>query len=295
MGRSSKDVWDADGSTNLLSFAPEKLKVVSDPTHPLFDERSTLPIDEMMVRNIQAFGVLEPVIVTRDAETGDVLVVDGRQRVRHALIANERLSAAGLPPLLVPASTRKGDDPATLMGIMVATNEVRQADPPMIRAAKMQRLKNLGRDEGAIALTFGVNKLTVSNTLALLDCSKAVRDAVESGKIGVTEARTLSKLKPAEQSAKVRELIEATAGKTGHAKARAKRAVVQGDTKPKMKSRKEIEARLHESGAALATASMQGTDVTYRALEVATLQWVLGGVPAEPEKDTRTAPLLESA
>ena len=104
MGRSSKDVWDADGSTNLLSFAPEKLKVVSDPTHPLFDERSTLPIDEMMVRNIQAFGVLEPVIVTRDAETGDVLVVDGRQRVRHALIANERLSAAGLPP---PAGARQ--------------------------------------------------------------------------------------------------------------------------------------------------------------------------------------------
>jgi len=151
---------------------------------------------------------------------------------------------------------------------------VRQADPPMIRAAKMQRLKNLGRDEGAIALAFGVNKLTVSNTLALLDCSKAVRDAVESGKIGVTEARTLSKLKPAEQSAKVRELIEATAGKTGHAKARAKREIVQADAKPKMKTRKEIEVEYRR------LAAITTQDQTYSIGRMDMLIWVLGGAPA---------------
>ena len=203
------------------------------------------------------------------------------------MAANERLSAAGLPTLLVPASTRKGDDPATLMGIMVATNEVRQADPPMIRAAKMQRLKNLGRDEEAIALAFGVNKLTVTNTLSLLDCSKAVRDAVENGQIGVTEARALSKLKPAEQSAKVRELIEATAGKTGHAKAKAKRAIVQADARSRLKTRKEIEAQYAES---LSVEPEAGR--VYRSA----LAWVLGGAPAEPSSiDTRTLPLFESA
>jgi len=281
MGRSSKDVWDADGSTNLLSFAPEKLKIVTDPAHPLFDERINLPIDEMMVRNIQAFGVLEPVIVTRDLETGDVLVVDGRQRVRHALVANERLERAGLPTLLVPASTRKGDDSATLMGIMVATNEVRQADPPMVRAAKMQRLKNLGRDDEQVALAFGVNKLTVQNTLALLECSKAVRDAVESGQIGVTEARVLSKLKPTEQSAKVRELIEATAGKTGHAKAKAKRAIVQADARPRLKTRKEIESDYVLQSSAKETG--------YRDGYLAALAWVLGGAPDQPQVDDRTA------
>lgn len=161
MGRSSKEVYGADGSTNLLSFAPEKLKIVTDPAHPLYDERHALPVDDATVRNMMAFGVLEPIIITLDTESGDVLVVDGRQRVKNAAEANRRLHAEGRPLLLVPATTRKGDSAAVLFGVMVATNELRQADPPLVRAAKMQRLKNLGQDDDAVALAFGVNKLTV--------------------------------------------------------------------------------------------------------------------------------------
>lgn len=218
MGRSSREVYGADGSTNLLSFAPEKLKIVTDKAHPLYDERHALPVDDATVRNMMAFGVLEPIIVTLDTETGEVLVVDGRQRVKNALEANKRLHAEGRPTLLVPATTRKGDNAATLFGVMVATNELRQADPPLVRAAKMQRLKNLGQDDDAVALAFGVNKLTVQNTLSILDCSKPVQRAVEQGFIAMADARYLSRLTPAQQSAKVEEIVKATVGKEGHAR-----------------------------------------------------------------------------
>lgn len=289
MGANSKTTYGADGSTSLLSFYPEKLTIVTDPVHPLYDERINLPLDDAMVRNIQTFGVLEPIIVTRDTNTGEVLVIDGRQRVRHALEANRRLHSAGLPLLLVPATTRKGDNAATLFGVMVATNELRQADPPLVRAAKMQRLKNLGQDDAAVALAFGCTTKTVEATLCLLDCSKTVQKAVEGGLIGISDVKYLSRLTPAQQAAKVEEIVKGVVGKEGHARARAKREIVQGKPQaPKTKTRAQIEAKLKE------VSDCGPLDASERQGWRAALEWMLGGA-VEPEVDTRTQPLFEEA
>ena len=288
MGANSKTTYGADGSTSLLSFYPEKLTIVTDPEHPLYDERHKLPFDEATVRNMMAFGVLEPIIVTRDPDSGAVLVVDGRQRVKNAAEANRRLDAQGSPLLLVPATTRKGDNAAMMMGVMVATNELRQADPPLVRAAKMQRMKNLGQDDEAVALAFGVTTKTVEATLCLLDCSKPVQRAIEQNFIGINDAKYLSRLTPDQQRAKVEELVKAVVGKEGHARAKAKRQVLTTSDKPaapKTKGRKEITAKLKE-----AKAVADPTSVLDGWIEC--LEWVLG-TSAEPEKDTKTRDLVD--
>ncbi len=292
MGRNSKDVYGADGSTSLLSFYPDKLTIVTDPAHPLYDERVKLPLDEAMILNMMAFGVIVPIVVTRNPDTEEILVIDGRQRTRHALEANRRLVEQGRPPLLVPATTRKGDNDATLMGLSVATNELRQADPPLVRAAKMQRMKAIGQDDDAVAIAFGVDRKTVQNTLALLDCSRPVQKAVEGGFIGMRDALYLSRLTPEQQRDKVAEIVKATVGKEGHARAKAKREVIHAGTpkaeRPKLKTRAQIEAKYHE-----AKAVADPTSVLDGWMEC--LEWILGGKPAEPEKDTKTKPLFEEA
>ncbi|HBZ8892853.1 TPA: hypothetical protein MNB12_005465, partial [Klebsiella pneumoniae] len=53
---------------NVLNFEPENLHLVTDKTHPLYDERVHLPIEEGMVLNIAELGVLEPIIVWKDPE-----------------------------------------------------------------------------------------------------------------------------------------------------------------------------------------------------------------------------------
>lgn len=63
MAKDSKLVYGASGKTNVLAFEPEKLHLVTDKTHPLYDERIHLPISEAMVLNIMDQGVLEPIIV----------------------------------------------------------------------------------------------------------------------------------------------------------------------------------------------------------------------------------------
>jgi ParB family chromosome partitioning protein len=231
MAKDSKVVYGASGKTNVLTFEPESLHLVTDKTHPLYDERVHLPIDEGMVLNIKELGVLEPIIVWKDPETGLTCVVVGRQRVKHTLEANKL-------PLLVPGVVKRGS--ANQMAkYMVSENEIRRPDTPLGRAKKMSDALDRGLDEDDIAVLFGCSVQTVRATLSLLDATQAVREAVEAGTVTVTQARQLGTLPPEEQREKVREIESATAGTTGHEKARRQRQIL-GEAKPRLKTRKEI-------------------------------------------------------
>ncbi|PQP06938.1 hypothetical protein C5615_38250 [Burkholderia cepacia] len=84
MSRNSIAACVAAGKRNVLFFDPDALTLITDPAHPLFDRRALLPFDEARVRNIRYRGVLETILVNRDPQTGEVVVVDGRRRVIHA-------------------------------------------------------------------------------------------------------------------------------------------------------------------------------------------------------------------
>ena len=161
MAKNSIDAYGASGKTNVLMFEPENLHLVTDKSHPLYDERIHLPISEAMVLNIMDQGVLEPIIVWKDPESGLACVVDGRQRVRHTLEANKRLSKEGKEPLLVPAVTKRGSA-VRMAQAMVSANEIRQADTPLGRAKKMADALERGHDEDDLALMFGVSVQAVS-------------------------------------------------------------------------------------------------------------------------------------
>lgn len=258
MAKNSTEAYGASGKTNVLNFEPERLHLVTDRSHPLYDERIHLPLDEYMVLSIMDHGVFEPIIVWKDPETGLSCVVAGRQRVKHTIEANKRLLKEGKKPLLVPAVVRRGS--AVRMGqVMISENEIQRADTPLGRAKKMADALQRGHDEQDLTLMFGVGVQTIRATLALLDATQAVKDAVESGDITVTQARQLANLSPDEQREKVKEVEEATAGTKGHEKARRQRQVI-GDAKPRMKSRKEI------------TKALEGASGDY----AQALRWVLG-------------------
>ncbi|QIJ48829.1 ParB/RepB/Spo0J family partition protein [Raoultella ornithinolytica] len=260
MAKDSKVVYGASGKTNVLTFEPENLHLVTDKTHPLYDERVHLPIHEPTVLNIMKLGVLEPIIVWKDPETALTCVVEGRQRVKNTLEANKRLRKEGRKPLLVPAVAKR-DSPSRLAQVMVSANEIYQPDTPLGRAKKMADALGRGQDEQDLSLTFGVSIPTVRATLALLDATQAVKDAVEAGTVTVTQARQLGTLPPEEQRAKVAEIETATAGTKGREKSRRQRQVLGGE-KPRLKTRKEI------------TKAIEGASGDY----AAALRWVLGEV-----------------
>ncbi|PRD14017.1 ParB/RepB/Spo0J family partition protein [Pantoea coffeiphila] len=260
MAKNSTEAYGASGKTNVLNFQPEALHLIDDPAHPLYDERIHLPLSEAMVLNIMEYGVLEPIIVWKDPETGKTCVVDGRQRVRHALEANIRQVKQGKDLLLVPGVAKRGSA-VRMSNYMVSANEIRQADTPLGRAKKMAALLDRNHDEEDLALMFGCSVKTVQATLTLLDCTQVVQDAVEAGKVNVTQARLLSVMPPEAQREKVKELAQVGEEATGHQRARRQREVM-GDVKPRIKSRKEINQALCNASGEYAAA----------------LRWVLGEV-----------------
>ena len=259
MAKNSIDAYGASGKTNQLLFDPEHLVLVVDETSPLYDERVHLPVSEALVLNIMHQGVIQPVVICKNPESGAVEVAAGRQRVKAAREANRRLKAKGCEPVQVPAVVRRAGKPGDMAGVMVSENEIREADTPLGRAEKMRRLMEFGKGEEDLAVLFGCSVATVKSTLALLDCTAAVRKAVDAGQINVSHARALAKLPPEGQRAKVDELKAVAASASGHERARRQRAIV-GEPKAKMRGRKEIEA-----AAAEATGERK-----------AALRWVLG-------------------
>lgn len=258
MAKNSIDVYGASGKSNVLFFNPEALHLVNDPAHPLYDERIHLPLDEAMILNIAEQGVIEPIVVWKDPESGRTCVVDGRQRVRHTLEANKRRAAQGEKPHEVPGVVRRGSA-VRMQQAMVSANEIRRADSPLGRAKKMVSMLERGNDEKDLALCFGCTVATVRATLALLDCTQAVQDAVEAGTVNATHARQLAAMPPEEQRQKVKELSEAAQAEKPRERVRKQREVM-GTAEPRMKTRKQI-------AKALETAYGDYADA---------LRWVLG-------------------
>jgi ParB family transcriptional regulator, chromosome partitioning protein len=211
--KTSRDKLKNEGKRDAYTYDPENLILVMDEKSPLYDERVHLPVDEGLVKNIMfapdgvPLGVIEAVTARRNTETGDLEIVNGRQRVKAAREANKRLKKAGLEPIRVSVLIQRGQD-HRLVGMLISSNEHRQDDTPLGRAKKAQGYINMGRDEKEVAALFGVSEATVKNMLRLLDAPAAVRNALDSGKISASDAYKLAREEPAEAREKVAKLIE---------------------------------------------------------------------------------------
>lgn len=225
--------------SDMFRFDPDELVLVEDEDDFLSDsERRKIPLEELesLVRSIMVRGVIEPVVVTKRGDRP--VVVDGRQRVKASREANRRLAAEGAQTVLVPCVLRTGDS-KDLAAVSVAANEIRRAESVLARARKASRLLNLGLDEGEVADAFGVTTQAVKNWTALLSCSAPVLKAVERGQLAASAASKLAALTPTQQ----REAL--AAGKVTARDAQRKAAKASGRARaPRMRSRKEIEARL---------------------------------------------------
>jgi ParB family chromosome partitioning protein len=255
----------------LLLFDPDKLVLVEDKAHPLYDDRVNMPVSEPLVRSIAAQGVLEPVVVRRNGEAEDgtpiIEVVDGRQRVRAARAVNAR-KANGDPPVLVPAVIRRGDE-GDAFGAMVATNELRVATDAMSNARKLKRYLDMGYSEKDAEVVFGTDSRGIRNLVALLQCARPVQRAVEMGDLPLTVARTLSALPTEEQTQKLEEMrasgqMRGAAAREQAAQARGKRGRLRAPPAMRCRGAKEV------------AAARDSIDPQVEAPVRAVLDWVLG-------------------
>lgn len=257
MGANTVEATGAKGRRDALAFDPEDIRLIgldpqpkgdtSDPTKdPLYDPTVTRPPLESFVLNIQELGVLEPVIVENRGKladgTADIVCVDGRDRIKGARAANERLKRAGLAPILVYAVLRKHKTDRDAVAAMDSANGQRRVEDPMTRAWKMQRAADYGHDPESIAQQWRCSASTVKNSLALLELHPKVQAAIQAQRVGpIAALRALGELPKAAQVEKLPELeaeyngADPEPGANGAANGKAPRRKNAG---PKMRSRK---------------------------------------------------------
>jgi ParB family chromosome partitioning protein len=202
MGKHALSSFD-DGSgdikrQDMFLVPPEALTIVTDRAHPLFDERALWPVSEPLKRSIVAIGIKEQVLVVKDGDR--LLVVDGRQRVKAALAANDDLRAYNSPGLVkVPCTICRGNELDHLT-TAIATNEIRQDDDVITKCHKLVRYLDLGHDEEEAALAFGVDRAQIRNWLDLAGVAPQVQQAVQNGELSKSAALDEAKKPRAQQS-----------------------------------------------------------------------------------------------
>jgi ParB family transcriptional regulator, chromosome partitioning protein len=259
VSKNSIESYGAKGKTNLLMFEPEKLVLVDDEKATLFDRRVLEALSEEFVLDVMLQGVHTPVKVRKNPETGKTEVVFGRKRTLAARECNKRWKEkdalarkvmAG--PMVVPATVARESE-VRLGLLMISENEARTADSPMNRAEKAQRLLSRGATEEDVAVAMQCKVGTVKNLLKLLEATAAVRNAVNAGKVAVSEAYKLAELDPDVQRTRVAELVAqapaAGGGRGGRrpaAAAKKAREIVSGGKGGGLKGKREVQAKLDE-------------------------------------------------
>lgn len=175
--------------------APESLTIIDDPSHPLYDKRVEMPLDDDYIESIVEFGVRKIIEVRKN---GDRLeVVDGRRRTRGAIEANKRRAERNLPALSVRVVLERGTDEEMDL-LMVLGNRGRVDDDPVTLAEKASRLvSKVGEERTALALCTNVR--TLRSILQVLDLSPDVRAKIQAGEVKYSAAIQLADLPREEQ------------------------------------------------------------------------------------------------
>lgn len=207
-----KQAFDASRNS-MYSFDPTELCIVGgkclpkdeqgpndteeDEDNPLYDVRLHEALTPEFVNNIYAVGVDTPIIITKTDALAAVVV--GRSRVRAARLANKRRIEKGEPLIKVDCKIKRDSD-VGLMGTMISENEARRDDDVMTKISKLKRLMNKGVSPEDAAIRFNVTLPTVKTWLAFDDNAiTATKKAVETGKVSVSAAMTLARIKEPEK------------------------------------------------------------------------------------------------
>ncbi|HYH46101.1 MAG TPA: ParB/RepB/Spo0J family partition protein [Thermoanaerobaculia bacterium] len=152
----------------------------------LFDEQGL----EDLAASIRMQGIVQPLIVTPEAE-GGYSIVAGERRWRAA-------RRAGLET--VPVVVREVVDDRERLELALVENLQRSDLNPVEEAEAYQALQeSFGLSQDEVATRVGKARPTVANALRLLRLPDEVRELLREGRLTAGQARPLLALKPQEQ------------------------------------------------------------------------------------------------
>lgn len=172
---------------DMTMYDPASLTIVGldvpgAQDHPCWDpERLERPLNPSAVIDVLYHGITLPVVCRRNGEL--VEIVDGKTRVRWARTANAAYGSSVMVPVIFVRGT---DD--EIRRLVVTLNELRESDPPTVKAAKAERMRAAGMDEAVIAASFGIKVPMLRRWRNLGELAEPVARMVDAGELSVSDA-----------------------------------------------------------------------------------------------------------
>lgn len=158
-------------------------RIRSSPLQP----RQTFVEDELaeLAQSIREHGILQPVVVSRQAEEGVYQLIVGERRWRAA----QQAGLATIPALIRPTGSREA------LEIALVENLQRASLSPLETAeAYAALISEFGITQEQVAARVGKSRSAVANTLRLLNLATAVKEALALDTISEGHARALLRL-----------------------------------------------------------------------------------------------------
>lgn len=172
-------------------------KIIPNPHQPR-SKHNPESLQEL-AESIREHGILQPLVVTQDPQTGQYILIAGERRLRAAEIAG----LESVPVLVRQATDRQ------MLEIALVENVQRSDLTPLETAEAYRQLSedfNLSHEE--IAVRVGKSRVSVTNTLRLLKLAEPVLTALAGGLISEGHARALLALNtPQSQSAALQTIL----------------------------------------------------------------------------------------
>lgn len=180
-------------------------RIQPNPSQPRrdFDPKALAELAD----SIKKYGILQPLVVSRVSTDNE----RGRE-VKYEIIAGERryraAKLAGLPH--VPVVVRDDFDEQRMKLEVALVENVQRRDLNVLEEAEAygRLASEFGLAHAAIAEKVGKSREVISNTLRILNLPPNIKEAIRSGKIERTHARTLLAFKdPNQQQGMFKQLL----------------------------------------------------------------------------------------
>ncbi|WP_417563190.1 ParB/RepB/Spo0J family partition protein [Microbacterium sp.] len=210
----------------LIRISPHD--IVPNPRQPrtVFDEEDLAEL----VHSVREFGVLQPVVVRKNADGAYELIM-GERRTRAA-------REAGLDS--IPAILRETADENLLRDALLENLHRSELNPLEEASAYQQLLEDFGITQEELATRIGRSRPQISNTIRLLKLPVPVQQRVAAGVLSAGHARAILSLDDVAAMQRLADKIvnEDLSVRAAEAAAKAKDAPAKHSVAPKAGARK---------------------------------------------------------
>ncbi len=170
---------DSESSQATQQYIPIQ-QIIPNPSQPR-QEMGEESLQEL-ADSIREHGILQPLILTKEAQDDHYVLIAGERRLRAAKLA-------GLAS--VPAIVRQASDLERLE--LALTENIQRENLNALESAEAYQKLNdeFGLSHDEIASRVGKSRTTITNTIRLLKLPELARRAIRSGKISEGHGRSL--------------------------------------------------------------------------------------------------------